>query len=196
MRVTSIKFFLIRYNTGSRKGYHNDRTVLFYLNTCHESGATTFPLATRMNVPESVSSHSPAHQAAEAIILHENQLHTRVASNVDVLKLGQQVEEVALKLRHDVHDGINCGIRLVPKQGHCCIFSSLTKDGYSNPYSIHGGEVLQQGETKDVLTFFYEVPCSETTRISSRQELGEHVQKRELEFLQRHSHQPSFAMNS
>ena len=165
---------------------------MFYLNCCYESGATTFPLATRIDVDPSSShdafssSYSPAHQAAEAIILQEKQLHTRVASNVDVLKLGQQVEDVALKLRHDDNVDNNFGLRLLPKEGHCCIFSSLTKDGYSNPYSIHGGEVLQYGETKDVLTFFYEVPYSTARPISSHEELGEQVQHRELEFLQRH----------
>lgn len=163
-----------------------------YLDTCQTSGATTFPLATRLDINESRDTLTEAHHAASHLILTENTLHTRMLKQPEALELGHKIEQAALEQYINDNKDDNptakwssTGIRVVPKAGHYCIFSSLVENGSTNPFSIHGGEaLLNEDVAKDALTFFYEIPLS---TFSSREELGKEVAKREAAFLKLHN---------
>lgn len=131
-----------------------------------------------------------ASRAAFELILKENIQHTRISDDKQHLELGKCIEQAALHLfQEDTSPGSfqgssNQGIRVVPQQGHVCLFSGLQHDGYPNPLSFHAGEaILAPGHSKNVLTFFYEIP---TDTFSNRAEFGEQVRKREEEFLKFH----------
>jgi hypothetical protein len=159
-----------------------------YLDTCQTSGATTFPLATRLDSHDRRETLTEAHHAASHLVLTENTLHTRMLKQLEAVELGHKIEEAALEQyindnKDDNHASpwSRKGIRVVPEAGHCCIFSSLMENGSTNPFSIHGGEaLLNEDVAKDAVTFFYEIPIS---TFSSREELGKEVSKREAAFL-------------
>jgi hypothetical protein len=164
-----------------------------YLDTCETSGATTFPLAARLDSHDSSrDTFTEAHLAASHLVLTENTLHTRMLKQLEALELGHKIEQAALeqyvndnKENNKASARSSTGIRVVPEIGHCCIFSSLLENGSTNPFSIHGGEaLLNEDVAKDALTFFYEIPIS---TFSSREELGKEVIKREAAFLKLHN---------
>lgn len=155
-------------------------TVLLYLNDCDLLGATTFPLATPFH-SNSVEIHdNEARKMAEQLII-EDMHHTKMADATErQLAMGKVMDEAALNLVKS--NDINMGLRVLPRAGNICLFSNLKSDGYPNPLSFHGGEAMFLGESKDVLTFFFEVPPT----FSSRAEFGQLVQEREELFCQIH----------
>ena len=186
-----------------------DRTVLVYLNSCIKSGGTTFPLAQPISdqirqldgvyaagpgsfnsmvrsvrKPDSMEERpiSEGQLAAEQLIYQHNIQHTRISKDGSILQLGKAVEDIATALYNDPDSALT-GIRVLPRQGHVCIFSGLTEDGWPNPNSYHGGEVVCRGESKDILTFFFEIP---EEAIQTRQDFAEQVVQRERTFMQRH----------
>ncbi len=141
---------------------------------------------------------------AKHLIEKEDVQHTRMAdANESQLELGKIIDEAAKDLIHrdkhiltssltstssttvdeeDKHN-MRMGIRILPKQGHFCLFSSLNTNGYPNPLSFHGGEAMDVGESKEVLTFFYEIRMDTFT---DREEFGQRVAQRERDFLNLH----------
>ena len=154
-------------------------TVLLYLNDCDLLGATTFPLATPLN--NNVEIHdNEARKMAEQLII-EDMHHTKMADATErQLSMGKVIDEAALTLVKS--NDVNMGLRVLPKVGNICLFSNLKSDGYPNHLSFHGSEAMLPGESKDVLTFFFEVPPT----FSSRVEFGQRVQEREELFCQIH----------
>lgn len=148
---------------------------------------------------------SSTRRAATDLIYKDNVQHTRIAKdNLRVMELGQCIEDAALRLyQEDAQQAqapfqgtlsscplsldkttLSHGIRILPRQGHICLFSGVKHDGYPNPFSFHAGEaILAQGGSKNVLTFFYEIP---TNLFATRAEFGEQVRKREEELLKFH----------
>jgi hypothetical protein len=183
------------------------RTVLVYLTSNANSGATTFPLAKRYppinptvkdtnDDDDPLSSH--AKLAATELIYQRNRQHTRAVESGKVVDEAVALEETAVRLwrqrERDTEDSQSnnndddaastAGIRVMPNAGQVTIFSGINSDGYPNPNSFHGGEVLQKGDgVKALLTFFYEVPLHS---FSTREEFGKRVVEREQQFLERH----------
>ena len=171
-------------------------TILFYLNSCATFGATSFPLAipyidkgnrNYMDIKQHIEKNrlnlqlNQAQEAANQLILKDVH-HTRMAdANRECLDLGRIVENDAVPLLNKATNQM--GLRVMPEQGHICLFSNLLPDGYPNPLAFHGGEVMNAGESKEVLTFFYEIPVGSFT---NRQDFGRRVQEREMEFLRYH----------
>jgi hypothetical protein len=171
-------------------------TVLLYLDSCETLGATTFPFAVPVGRVWN-SSYTSVQAVAKKLIMEEDMYHTRCVGATKVqLNLGKELDEAALDLvRHQLGsgDGRNeergssrkheYGVRVMPRQGHVCIFSGLNHDGYPNPLSFHGGEALLKGESKELLTFFYEIPID---LFHNREEFGIQVKDRENRFLHLH----------
>jgi hypothetical protein len=170
-------------------------TVLLYLDTCETLGATTFPFAVPVGKAWD-GKYDSVQSVAKRLIMEEDMYHTRCADATQVqLDLGKELDETALDLvRCQFDTGIeskengsdlnhNYGIRVMPRQGHICIFSGLTDKGYPNPLSFHGGEALLEGESKELLTFFYEIPID---LFRNRDEFGIQVKEREERFLHLH----------
>lgn len=166
-------------------------TILFYLNSCTKLGATTFPLAMPLVCNDEITesmliakpsfSYNDTQEAARQLIMQDVQ-HTRmVDASEESLELGRLIEDASLKLLADRHSGM--GIRVMPEQGHVCLFSNLDEDGYPNPLSFHGGEAMYAGETKEVLTFFYEI---DPTEFSNRKEFGQLAKEREMNLIKYH----------
>ena len=178
------------------------------MDTCNSLGATTFPLAipfvgndgddsdrnliqTFIEMKENNNIQMNEIQKVAQNLILEDVQHTRmVDATEEQLKLGRIVDEAAIEVlrKQKSHDNIknnqiDMGLRVLPKQGHFCIFSSLNADGYPNPLSFHGGEAMDIGESKEVLTFFYEVPIE---TFSNRKEFGERVVEREMDFMSTH----------
>lgn len=153
-------------------------------------------------------------QAANELLWNQNRHHTQPTQSQrdarNTTNTGMLLEDAAFKLwRNEEHarmnfGQMNCpsswrshrttaiprGIRILPHQGHICVFSSQQADGYPNPFSFHAGEALLSRTThatkdgtavggKHVLTFFYEIPMDS---FQSREEFGEQVRKRERAF--------------
>jgi len=175
------------------------------LNDCNASGGTTFPLALRINHDESVSKNLSqdepttyasytAKRAADHLIFDKDVQHTRITrdDDEDVLKMGKEIEDLAVQLfladnddsLKDKQESAETGVRVMPKCGHICLFSTPTENGFPNPRSFHGGEVLFQGEHKNLLSFFFEIPGD---TFSSRFEFGQLAKKREDDFLKWHN---------
>ena len=165
------------------------------LPTATSGGATTFPLAEKYQNGMQTQGHAEDSVllSAQELVWNENIHHTRISTNKTHILLGRGIEQAALDLYHSETIGapgrtspLDRGIRVVPRQGHICLFSGLCHDGYPNPRSWHGGEsILADGATKNVLTFFYEVPV--TPEVSSRAAFGEAVRQRESAFLKFHA---------
>ncbi len=154
-------------------------TILLYLDSCDTLGATTFPLA----VPEGSEGTDDEEVMAATKLLSNGVQHTRFVDATDEeLEFGRIVETPSLGLLNKEDTPI-MGVRVSPKHGHYCLFSNLNEDGFPNPRSFHGGEALYHGESKEVLTFFYEIPVGTFT---SRAELGERAMEREEMFLEKH----------
>jgi hypothetical protein len=77
--------------------------------------------------------------------------HTRPSE--DLLELERKIEQEAVDLVTEQHH-LETGIRVFPRKEHVCLFSGLKHDGYPNPLSFQGGEVLSKDESKVILTFF------------------------------------------
>ena len=183
------------------------RSILFYLDTCNSLGATTFPLAIPfvenndngsdknlmerfLEMKENKIQMNEIQKVAQNLILEDVQ-HTRMMdATEEQLKLGRIVDEAAIEViqkqknqDHLKNDDYDMGLRVLPKQGHLCLFSSINTDGYPNPLSFHGGEAMDIAESKEVLTFFYEIPIE---TFNSRAEFGERVVEREKNFMNTH----------
>jgi hypothetical protein len=173
------------------------RTVLLYLTSNANSGATTFPLAKRYPpvpipmVPVSDGQAGHASASAEDMIYRRNRQHTRSIHTGQTFEEAVTIEEAAVKLWNreymkmsETRQHYQTGVRVLPREGHVTFFSGISPDGYPNPRSFHGGESLLQGDGEKVLlSFFYEVPLDSFT---SRQEFGDCVVERENLFLERH----------
>ena len=111
--------------------------------------------------------------------------HTRLADAADdQLAMGRVLEGAALELLQNRGERESeSGVRVMPKQRRFCLFSGLNKEGYPNPLSFHGGEAMDEGGTKEVLSFFYEVPLG---TFGNREQFGERVREREERFLDLH----------
>jgi hypothetical protein len=177
--------------------YFRHWTVLLYLNSCQHMGATTFPLATNlhsqssnsMDDSSSSSNYNDVHKAAK-ILIDENVHHTRsVSASQSQLMVGSILDKSALDLF--IHDSCSDslmprtsgGVRVIPEHGHFSLFSGLQSNGAANPKSFHGGEAMFMGESKEVLTFFHEIPQN---GISTKSDLGKKVEERESRFLELH----------
>ncbi len=169
--------------------YFRHWTVLLYLNSCHRLGATTFPLAVPISGSDkrswANSNYDEVHEAAKMLI-DENVYHTRqIGGSADQSILGVKLDRAALALmiqdQEETDTTINnYGVRVMPRQGCFCLFSGLQRNGSPNPNSFHGGEAIFKGESKELLSFFYEVPPN---GIMSLEALGEKVVKREERFV-------------
>jgi len=148
----------------NNNGFHfRYLTVLVYLTT-NQHGATTFPLAKPMmtmmdadHVDETVGEKA-ALNAAQSLI-DQNMQHTRQKGGNH--EASRVVEQAALDLYHNLNNDNkpSAGVRVLPKRGHCTLFSSIDPTtGAADPRSWHGAEQVYDGETKQVLSFFYEVP--------------------------------------
>ena len=179
-------------------------TILFYLDSCSSLGATTFPLAvpfvSKINEWESNDSidiiekiqkekagykYNQVQEAAKQLLMEDVQ-HTRMEDvSKESLKLCAIIENASVSLlqKFKENEELEMGIRIKPRQGHFCLFSNLNEDGYPNPLSFHGGEVMDVGESKEVLTFFYEIPMGTFT---TRDEFGLQVREREGNLLNFH----------
>ena len=189
---------------------HNHSSPMKSWNTtCPMPIVGSLDIDTQGSNEESSQAASVATKAAMDLIYRENVQHTRIAQdNSHVMELGKSMEDAALRLyQEDTHAWLqrehgpstslhpsvgsmtpNQGIRVMPRQGHVCLFSGVKHDGYPNPMSFHAGEaILCQGASKNVLTFFYEVP---TSLFSSRAEFGEQVRQREEAFIKFHDLSP------
>ncbi len=174
---------------------------MVYLNSCSSLGATTFPLAIPFianngnagntnNIIDAFQEirnkncnvqYNEIQNVAKNLILQDVQ-HTRMLdANERQLELGKVIDDAAVLVAKEENNDM--GLRILPKQGHFCLFSSLKPDGYPNPLSFHGGEAMDVDETKDVLTFFYEIPVG---TFHSRQEFGRRVVERERHFINLH----------
>mmetsp|Transcript_27028 Transcript_27028/g.39998 ORF Transcript_27028/g.39998 Transcript_27028/m.39998 type:complete len:417 (+) Transcript_27028:152-1402(+) len=177
-------------------------TILFYLDTCDTLGATSFPLAevslpkdaTNVDVDLHVDEEREKMQmqrvAASKLIFEEDIQHTKYAdATQDQLSIMRFVDESGLDMIQRQSESesagqVEMGLRILPRHGHFCLFSSLSDDGYGNPLSFHGAEAMYPGETKSVLTFFYEIPMG---TFGSRAELGERAKEREEKFFKFHN---------
>jgi hypothetical protein len=121
-------------------------TVLLYLTTNTEGGATTFPLANA----------SPASSSVQAAIslIQDGITHTQMANANPVLC--KDLENAARQL-YDVttattasSSSSSTGIRVLPQAGHVCAFFNLDGEtGMPDPISFHGGEAdLGQDDVK------------------------------------------------
>ena len=174
-------------------------TVLLNLECTYDVlGATNFPLAMPLNHDGDececdYDGRFPEQIIAEKLIVEQDVQHTRLEGATELeLEMGSFVENAALDLMLGSKSGEaasrvrNMGVRVMPKRGHICTFSGLKGDGYPNPLSFHGGEAMFKGESKEVLSFFFEVPLDS---FLSRKELGEMVRQREERFLDLHGFQ-------
>lgn len=144
---------------------------------------------------------SAACKAAQELAWYENIHHTRISEDAGHQTLGRIIEQAAFDLYREetTPSSTGCstsssespivlsdrGFRVIPRQGHICLFSGLQHDGYPNPLSFHAGEsVLSEGATKNVLSFFYEIPIED---FSSRAAFGEQVREREEAFSNFHA---------
>lgn len=151
-------------------------TILFYLDNLPEGvhgGATTFPLSERVDDEALASAQQ---------LVNSNIHHTRISKNPTNLELGRKVEQVALDLCQGQCD---TGVRILPRQGHFCLFSGLLHDGTPNPRSFHAAETMISPfpASRNVLSFFYEVPLAQ---FSNRAEMGDRVREREEALLEFH----------
>lgn len=183
--------------------YHNNSIPIMNLNSACPIPYAGSPSTMGLEEESSQASSVGTTKAATDLIYKENVQHTRIAKeNAHVMELGKHIEDAALRLyQEEAHaqlqgdklqstsssidtSKLTQGIRIMPRQGHICLFSGVNHDGYPNPFSFHAGEaILAKGASKNVLTFFYEVP---TNLFSSRAEFGEQVRKREQAFLEFH----------
>jgi len=195
----------------TNNGHHfRHWTILFYLDTCNKQGATIFPLATPFEwnlyepklyrVKKAKTQLNEAQEDAKKLIMEDDVQHTRkVDASEESLKLGRIIENEAVSLfqkvtsTNDYNDNgvdenqkeelLNMGVRMMPRRGHFCLFSNLRTNGYPNPLSFHGGEAIGVEKSKEVLTFFYEIPLE---TFMSREEFGYKVKERENNLLNFH----------
>lgn len=164
-------------------------TVLLYLTSNPQSGATIFPLIQNQYIKNSIldfemSDFAMAATQAEKLII-SGVHHTRLNDlSFENKKLATQLEDYAV---HCIINNPSSCVRVMPCQGHVCIFSGLKDNGFPHHLSFHGGEnvfpkttsnkgkSIEQNE-KHVLTFFYEVPIH---TFRNRSELGAQVKQRE-----------------
>jgi hypothetical protein len=174
-------------------------TVLLNLECTYDVlGATNFPLAMPLNHDGDECEYDYDGRFAEQIIaekliVEQDVQHTRLEGATELeLEMGSLIEKAALDLMFRSKSGEaasrdrNMGVRVMPKRGHICTFSGLKSDGYPNPLSFHGGEVMFKGGSKEVLSFFFEVHLDS---FLSRKELGKMVWQREKRFLDLHGFQ-------
>lgn len=184
--------------------YYRHWTVLLYLNSCQHLGATSFPLATttsKIHKYPSLSGdddddHNDEVNIAAKFLIDENVQHTRkIHATQSQLMVGSILDRAAFDLF--VNDKNNSptknpmlqqqqkkyGVRVMPEHGYFSLFSSLQKNGITNPKSFHGGEAMFVDESKEVLSFFYEISPN---GITSLNDLGKKVEERENKFLNMH----------
>lgn len=162
-------------------------TVLLYLTNNQQSGATVFPLIQNQSIDFSVDDFISFQNAATRAkkLITSGVYHTRMSgmSSENEL-LAKHLEDYTVNC---ITNNENSCVRIMPRQGHVCIFSGLKNDGYPHHLSFHGGENLiprstyvkgisNEDKEKHVLTFFYEVPIN---NFLSRSELGARVLERE-----------------
>jgi len=185
----------LHVDTNNAKHFRHWTVLLYLESTCDVLGATNFPLAMPLNYDGDececdYDGRFPEQIIAEKLIVEQDVQHTRLEGATELeLEMGSFVEKAALDLmlgsksEEAASTDRNMGVRVMPKRGHICTFSGLKGDGYPNPLSFHGGEAMFKGESKEVLSFFFEVPLDS---FSSRKELGEMVLQREERFLDLH----------
>jgi len=148
-------------------------TVLVYLTSSNQHGATTFPLAKPLQHTPDDDTSLLTVEAAE-YLLQQNIQHTRVESfDTKVRECQKRLLQSALDLYNNSNNG-NTGIRLLPKAGHCAVFASITPEGTPDPRSWHAAEHVFD-EKKNVLTFFYEIIV---TQFDSQVEFGQECWRR------------------
>jgi hypothetical protein len=107
-------------------------------------------------------------------LIDNDYLHTsQEGIPVDVARrLVQSAEELYQDVDSSSPSRGKSGIRVLPQQGHLCVFYNLQADGDADPLSFHGGEALlqQHDEEKVVLSFFKEIPLD---AFSNKKEFGE-----------------------
>ncbi len=159
-------------------------TILLYLDSCDTLGATSFPLAVPELDDSEITDDDDEQLMAATKLLANGVQHTRfIDATEEELEFGRIVERPSLSLLSQQDNPAPSGIRVSPKHGHYCLFSNLNENGFPNPRSFHGSEALYHGESKDVLTFFYEIPVGTFT---SREQLGQRAMEREDMFLRKH----------
>ena len=146
----------------------------------HNNPPNDVQLASTKGLPKDRHGEIVSYLINEKDVHHTREWMTK--NKTDVKGLCDQVEQTAVDLysRQRIH---RTGARILPQQGHITIFSTLQHDGYTNPKSIHAGEAMARSESKDVLTFFYEVP---QRYVHDRQTLGDQVARRDRRFRERH----------
>jgi hypothetical protein len=155
-------------------------TVLLYLTDC-DSSATTFPLAKSITtVSKSVSNRE---REAELLLAAEELLDTNTHhTGFDERDTKcRQIDEAAWHV-YKRNEASSFGFRVLPRQGYITAFFGIAADGSPDPRSWHGAEALEPGEKKDILTFFYEVPFT----FSSKNEFARLVGERKQALLERH----------
>lgn len=147
-------------------------TVLVYL-TSSSSAATNFPLGLRRKNNSGTRDEGKLLEASMTL-LQANVKHTRADYNDcrdDESSQGNKdprtlLEQAAWETYINDSNAGNAqqdiGIRVLPRQGHITVFASIDPaSGMADPRSWHGPEVLLPGDSKELLSFFYEVPVEE-----------------------------------
>jgi len=143
--------------------YFRHITVILYLTT-NENGATTFPLANRIDCDARISEEM---FTAAQKLLDSSVTHTLDKSqNASCRKLSKMVEVAGEEV---YREQCEVGLRVLPRAGTVCVFSNVLENGRADPHSFHGGEAGND-EEKVLLTFFKEIPVQ---AFSSQEELGQ-----------------------
>jgi hypothetical protein len=149
--------------------YFRHVTCLLYLTT-NKEGATTFPLANRMDTMDCCN--ATVLNAAQSL-LDSGVTHTFDKSGSEEHQKCCRSLEMAAEMlyKQDKGDGeaSSFGLRVLPRAGMLCVFCNLLEDGTADPHSFHGGESGNAKE-KALLTFFKEIPVE---TFSSQAELGQ-----------------------
>ena len=156
-------------------------TVLLYLtDNNHDRGcATTFPIAVPVN--NSFDDENDLIQSAKNLIdnkiYHTQNQEEKYKDDVNLLERAtiHLCNKEQFKEENQRYD--NVGIRVIPKAGCICVFSSLLDNGLPDPLTFHGGEscinrdnysgkAIVDGydciseSSKIVLSFFKEIPLA------------------------------------
>jgi hypothetical protein len=137
-------------------------TIILYLTTNTNGGATTFPLAKSVESQsllgtQLVQQHSKLMDAAQCLL--DNNVHhshcVSIHKNTQLQQCGKLLEDAATELfdrqqqqqqqqrnEEGNDDSIPYGIRVTPQAGYICVMSNIRSDGRPDPASFHAGETV------------------------------------------------------